>query len=460
MPRATSEKTRYTRFPSKPGTAFPSTNANLQPTEGLNLRLSSSEQSVPAKALSIMVVFFILSLFIPIRFNLGSLLLSPSRIVLLLTFLPCLILWISGKAGRRTLADACFMLLALWVAISLLMTEGVERLEFAGITAIEILTPYLIARCYIHSKAALISTFKLLFGISVVLAPVAAIESTTGIRVIASLLEPFFSVLPWGFYPPRLGLYRAQTVFEHSILYGSLMAFLFAPTYYIFRASGASAVRAFLLSSPILFATFFSLSAGAYLGLLVQVFLIGWQVTMRNLKNKWWVLLTLTILGYILVDILSNRTPFQVFSSYIAFDQHTAYWRVLIFKFGIENVWAHPLFGLGLGDWERPAWMYSASVDNLWLVFAMRHGIPGFLFLILGYLSALILIIRSTPPDQETSALRTALVFSLIGLGIAICTVHLWNATFQFAMFMLGAGQWVAQDAIRAKASGNSRKRT
>lgn len=446
MRRQLPRNSGYTRFPPTQTVEVATLEIDKGSRQSQQRRRPMAAEGLAKSAMPVVAAFFVASLFIPVRVDIGPLLLSPSRIVLILTIIPSFILWATGKAGRKNWTDVFIVLLAAWVAVSLFVTEGVGRLPFIGITTIELLAPYLLARCFIRDQGAFYATFRFLFVVAIILGPIAAIESASGIQVISRLLDPLFSVIPWGYYPQRLGLYRAQTVFEHAILYGVVMAFLFSPVFFSFWGRGYSAIMSGLLASPVLVATFFSLSAGAYLGLFVQFMLIGWFFVMGRFPRHWWLLLALVIVGYLIVDVLSNRTPFQVFSSYIAFDQHTAYWRVLIFRFGMENVWEHPLFGLGLADWARPAWMYSASVDNLWLVFAMRHGIPAFVLLSLGYLSAILYLARASVTDRRVSAMRMALVFSLVGLAVCICTVHLWNAALLFMMFMLGVGGWMATD--------------
>jgi len=64
---------------------------------------------------------------------------------------------------------------------------------------------------------------------------------------------------------------------------------------------------------------------------------------------------------------------------------------------------AHPVFGIGYGDWARPNWI-PASVDNFWLLTAMRHGVPG-----LGFLAAaFILVLFSNSEEAESTADRIA----------------------------------------------------
>ena len=91
--------------------------------------------------------------------------------------------------------------------------------------------------------------------------------------------------------------------------------------------------------------------------------------------------------------------------TYLTFNSGTAYWRLHIWNFGSAEVWRNPLFGIGLNDWARPSWMWTASVDNFWLLTAMRYGIPAFLLLVAGIAPNLVGIVR---PDLPTEALRDA----------------------------------------------------
>lgn len=435
----------YTRFPPKgpaepASTPLPEQTAAAPAVEANPRRLHVT--GVQEKSLNWLVSLLMWSLILPVIVNLGPLRLSPNRLILVLTIVPLAVMWLGGAAGRIRTADILVILSSLWFAISLVVYGGAPAIETAGITGIEVLGPYLMARCFIRTEAQYAKLIRTLYWIAVVLAPVAAIEAITGIRVLRALLDPFFVTFPYG-YNIRWDLIRAQAGFEHPILFGCFAAFLFSPVYFSLRMR-MSAVKAFIVALPIPVATFFALSMGAYLGLIIQFMLIGWAFVTRKLTARWYILSGLILFAYLFVDVLSNRTPFEVFISYLTFDTSTAYWRVLIFTYGLQNVWENPIFGLGLGDWFRPYFMYSSSVDNFWLLMAMRHGIPGFVLITAAYVAVMTALIRSKPSQTPVQVHRRALAFSLIGLGVAIITVHLWNATFVFFMFMLGAGAWMS----------------
>ena len=394
--------------------------------------------------LHLMPTILMLSIVMPIIINLAGLTLTSSRIVLVLTFIPVFVFWITGKAGRIRVADIMVVSCAAWTVIALLAVEGLARVNYAGIVAIEMLCPYLIARCYIRGEADYAALMRFFRWIAIFLAPAAMVEALTTKRLYVMLLDPVFHVLAKAPYEFRMGMSRAQVVFEHPILYGVYVATFCAPVYMVARAQGRSPFKSLIFVSPVVIATFFSLSTGAYLGLIMQMLFIAWAFIFQTNPKRWIILTALVALAYVVVSLLSNRTPFEVFISYLTFNSSTSYMRVLIFTFGMENVWINPLFGMGLGEWVRPSWMYASSVDNFWLVMAMRYGIPAFVLIALAYATTFATMMRARPASTAAGLYRDGHVFSLIGLATAMCTVHLWTASFVFMMFMLGAGLWVA----------------
>jgi hypothetical protein len=197
---------------------------------------------------------------------------------------------------------------------------------------------------------------------------------------------------------------------------------------------------------------FLGLSSGAWLAILLQVALIAWATIFDRIKWRWWLLMGLFALAYVVIDILSNRTPIRVFMSYATFSAHNAYWRGLIFEWGIANVLgsaekaipASPIFGIGMRDWIRPHFMNSGSMDNFWLVLAVRYGMPGFLLMAIGYAIVIGRVIRRDfSNDPVLSQIRRAWVFTFLGLTFTLCTVHVWGSVFSFVIFMFGSGVWL-----------------
>ena len=446
--------TRYTRFPpvqsratlveairpDPTGVRPGSFGSKPEPRPAPRQDRTSGRNSTPPlnqERLNPVVLLFILSLIVPVYFYLGSIRISPTRLVTLLAFGPLMASWMTGGCGRIRAADLLVITFAVWMMVTFLADSGASSPEYAVMSSIETVTPYFIARRYMRTEAQYATLVRLLLWIAVLLLPAAVAESFTGRRLYNTLFS-FLPTHPWANYEPRWGMFRAQTVFEHPILFGVFSAFLFSPVY-AWARSVASVKSALLRSLPVVGCTFFSLSAGAYMGLNIQGFLLLWGFTLQRITWRWKFLAALTVLGYVVVDLGSSRTPFQVFSTYLAFDPQTAYYRVLILRYGLENMWQHPILGMGLNDWVRPDFMYSASVDNFWLLQAMRHGIPGFLMMFGIYLLCLRQLVVARVASVAARRHREALAFSLIGLGLSIVTVHIWGATYALFMFMLGA---------------------
>ena len=133
----------------------------------------------------------------------------------------------------------------------------------------------------------------------------------------------------------------------------------------------------------------------------------------------------------------------KVFISYLTFSPQSAYNRILIWDYGTAEVARNPLFGIGFGDWARPVWM-SDSMDNFWLVTAVRYGLPALIFLA----SAIVLLAlrqaRANTNDVTVNRHRMAWLAIIIGMAVSGITVHLWNAVFAYFFFLIGTGAWMA----------------
>ncbi len=395
---------------------------------------------------TLLMTVFLIAILIPLRFNVGSFLLNPHRLFLVLMFIPLVINWISGKAGKVHAADFFMIGFVGWMAVSIVAVHGLTRIELIGMNTIETFGAYLAGRVFVRGPKDFDRLLKFLTLAMLIFLPAAVIESTTGIRVFAKIADAIGTTYNWVHnvpgYQKRLGMFRSQMVFEHPILYGVFASTTFAMLYYRMRPDGKTVYgyrRAILSFGN----TFFSLSSGAVLSISTQLGIITWDAIMRKVRHHWKILMGLTVLGYVVVDMLSNRTPMEVFISYAAFSPHNGYMRVNIFFFGMQNVWAHPIFGLGMGNWVRPGWMASSSVDNFWLLMAMRHGIPGFLFIALTFLATIIGLARAKVYDLRIINMRKGLVISLIGLAMSMTTVHVWGPAYAFVCFLLGAGHWM-----------------
>lgn len=388
-----------------------------------------------------LIVIFLLSLLTPIAGDLGTLRMTPYTAVLLVLFFPMLFMWMGRKHSPIILPDVLVMLFCLWSATAVIYNHGFElTTEAIGIQTLQTLGAYLLGRMLIRdhrSMRFMVATVTIALGIML---PFVIMESVTGVKMILRMASVLGNTFPDVVADKRWGLSRAQGAFEHPILMGTFCASVMSLAFYVWQGKGNFFLRK--LAAPVaVVSSMLSLSTGALLSLNAQFGLMAWGRIFRDNPARWKVLSTLLASMYIAVDVISNRTPFHVFVTYATFNQTSSYNRILIWQYGSAEALRHPFFGIGFGEWERPSFM-SGSMDNFWLVQAVRYGIPAFLMLA----GALIIITKrigaAQLPTESLRLARQGMVFSLIGFATAIISVHLWNASYVWFCFLMGACAW------------------
>ena len=392
--------------------------------------------------LSIWIWLFIIGLCIPLFIHIGPLRLSVYRIALLATFFPALFYWLSGRAGRIRLPDICVVGICLWSSLSFSVVHGFGQMyETIGIFWVETLGAYLLGRCFIRTPAAFYAMVRLFFWLGVLIIPFAIYELITAEDIILTLASKIGSTYYDNPMEPRLGFDRVQGPFAHQIHFGVFFLCLSGVVYYVLGYGLRWTARVGrMLMIALLGAT--SLSSGPLVALMAQLNMIIWDGVMTSYKQRWHILAGLSAAGFVVVDMISNRTPFHVVVEYLAFSKNTAYNRIRIWQFGTDNIFAYPLFGNGFNDWMRPYWM-SDSIDMFWIVGAVRHGIPVWiLWLALFFLIFLSVAYRRGLSDR-VSWYRTGYLITMFGLFMAGWTVHYWDVTYALFMFLLASGVWI-----------------
>ena len=151
----------------------------------------------------------------------------------------------------------------------------------------------------------------------------------------------------------------------------------------------------------------------------------------------------IAILGFLVVQFGSNQGAVKFFISHFTFDPQTGWYRVAIWDFGSASVLNHPLLGIGLADWERPRWMPSDSVDNFWLLTAMRYGIPSVVLLLGSCIWMMLAVARAKSADRSIEICRLAYLICMTTFLFVGVTIHFAHAIYAWFMFVLGSGAWL-----------------
>lgn len=404
-----------------------------------------------------LVLIYLIALFIPMEFQLGPLAMTPLRIYLLVLTPVLFVNLFTGRYGPLRVTDFLFCLYLVWVTISLTVNNPEMVIQNAGSTTMEYLGGYLVARAAIRDRTSFGGFCKLL-GVVIGLTIIPVLwEQVTGDAIMLKIIDSIPGVKSIAASPAekRMNLYRVQVAFPHAILYGLVCSTGISLTYVALKGELSNTGR-LLRTGLVSLCTFFSLSSGALLAIILHIFMIAWSRVFRNIRARWLILFVLIVMAYFVIDLLSNRTPMRVFLTYATFSATTAYTRLYIFEWGMVNVWANPLFGLGFRDWIRPEYM-GDSVDNFWLLTAMRFGIPAFLFLSIGFFLLIWTVgRRSFEGDAQMLRYRQGWVFTMVGLCFTLTTVHVWSGAYSFMAFLLGAGVWFLNERPRPDATSSA----
>lgn len=410
------------------------------------MSISHSATCQTARWAILSATLFVLLVCLPVRFWIGPIQMTTTRLFLATAALPLMIYWLRQSNLRRDPATWAFAAATLWAGIAISQTSPAHLIENTGALWLEMFCAYLLGRACIQNatdlkRVALVSGLALL-----VLLPLTVFETQTGAPPLIQALRalPLISSVEIVSIEPRLNLERAQVIFAHPIHFG-----LFATTCFTLALIGlgttSSLTLRVTLAGAALLSVFFALSSGPLLALIVQILLLAWVWVWGARAKSWLVLFGLLAVFYVIIDLASDRTPIRVFMSYATFSPHNAFWRGLIFEWGLVNIWNNPIFGLGFNDWERPSFMISGSIDNYWLATAMKYGLPGFVAIALGFAFAIRRAIRAEQGDLKS--LRLAWLITMISVILALCTVHVWTAIHTYLFFLLGAGQFNAHSS-------------
>lgn len=402
----------------------------------MSYRADSLERSTAIAGSSIrseyrwLILFFMLIILLPVQPSIGSVTLQTYKLGLLIFTIP-LIVKVATSDNRLTVPDVLILIFGIWCGMTLLIHHGNSRIPFAIITTIEFIGAYFAGRALMSTRASFRFALKAYLVIIIILMPIAFVENRSGVSIISDMFSRFVPVNPRAI-EERLGGFRAQSVFAHPIHYGLFSVSLFACLLYSFSTFRNRLIVTLL----VLASAFFAQSSAPLLALALQFGIISWSYIS---KDRWKTLVIISCSILIFLTIASDRGPVILLIEHLTLNPRTAWWRVHIWNFGIENVVNNPLWGIGLNEWERPVWLAS-TVDNFWLVVAMRHGIPAFLLLACALSIHIYLIIRQQNLSASMQSLRAGYLISIFGLMFTMSTVHLWGQIQIFVFYFLGAG--------------------
>lgn len=358
----------------------------------------------------------------------------PYRLFLLASFLYVLA---TASRGRIKLIWPDFLVIAAtgWIWLAMYMSSNLTDFFTASVAqTTDITLAYFFARAVFRTPRDVRIFLLLILPGIVITGVIVALESVLH----RHLMQPFFDSLVGSsaYYPfdERLGLMRARGPFPHPILAGVFFASLFSLYWF-------SGLRGWprLVGIASSFVSIFTVSSAALLAMTVSISLVGYNWLSKHIGNlSWRMFFIFSGLFIFATEIGTQSGSFNLIMRYASLNSQSAYHRVLIWRYGTENVEKNPWFGIGYAEWERPAWMGS-SVDHYWLLMAIQFGvIPPILIAIVTIGAVIALIRKSGRLDLSDREFVRGMAISMSVFALGIVSVSIWLQAQVWFYMLLG----------------------
>lgn len=404
-------------------------------------RNHGSTRVLPSRAtVPLLPALLVVGTLLPAEFSLrlGSMLLNMPRLFLLVAFPVLIARWFQSIGQSRAhvaISDLAILPAAVWMFVSVSMSEGVNRavvgssaliLEFAG--------SYFVTRTISLRPGQAVALARFTAGAIAVMAVVAPLDTLSGkyvVHEVANMLT--HANIDW-ILQTRKGLLRAQSTQDHPILLGCICCFGILLSVSVL--TGLARIAAIAGSTVGLFSALSSAPIG---GTILGLGLLAYRRYTPHFKYRWLLLELLLALGLGAANVISSD-PFGFIFQHFTLDPQTGWYRLLIWQVAGALVLQHPVFGIGLDDWQRASWM-PPTVDSVWLRTAMEFGIVG------SVLIAVVVIGACSRPTRPQGRIALSVEEQQLGLCLGIIaflyaylgfTVHFWGSTWILLGFFAG----------------------
>ena len=393
--------------------------------------------SISEVAIPFWVGMYLFVFLIPIEFSfyVGSLLITPTRLFLIIMAGPVLVT--SFVKHRFQSEDVFFVIFVAWVFLSYLYKHGLGGLEAIGQTFLELVISYCVARSYLTDYTQFRKLALVLSVIVAILGVLAIPEGVLHYRYLHEVPKMLTGFEYKHADDTRVGLLRAASTFEHPILFGLFCASSFAFAWFTFESTWTRGLHLVMT----LMATGLALTSAGLLILLLQVMLVIFERVTRGFGKR--TLVSAICLGIFIfsIEMTSDRGTVKLIGSWLTFNPETAYYRILQWEHSIDDVMRKPFFGIRLSEWTKPHWMVD-SIDNHWLLMALKSGMPSVLafWIMLVVISVKLYKKKRRVTDAKSQRLYMAWLIFISCMFLGAWTVAFFGKMQPIFLFLIGMG--------------------
>ena len=417
------------------------------------------DERVRVSLVPVLVVMYAALLPREMSFNVGGLAFYTDRIAYFI-IMPWVMYKLFKGAIRFVLPDFLVVISAVWAVVSLAMIYDWGRaLNTGGSQLLDSTVGYFLARISFRSLQDVRRALIVLAPGLAVIGFLLFLESVTHRFIVEPIAVAMFGRLHSFFHDSdyslmdanpalniRYGLWRAKANFSHSIHAGLYMTSMTA----LYWMSG---IRGWpgRMGRWAAFAGLFTMSSAAFGTMALSLFGMGFEWLRRQVRELSWRLAFLGVgLVLIVAQLTTNIGAIGFVTRYLTFNASTAFYRQLIWTYGLDSVWAHPWFGIGYEDYERPKWMVTGSIDAHWLLLAVRSGLITAVTLFIATVMAIwVLAVASNRVNKVDRHFYRGIAIALFAFGVGMFTVALWGNLQSWFNILLGMCVACAQHSYR-----------
>lgn len=353
--------------------------------------------------------------------------LTIGRVGILLLIVPAVTRLV--RAGRHMLAsDYLAFAVAAWMFTAAYYTSGPSAISSTGAESLEFLGGYLVARGFFFGPAAIhsfIQPFKIVTAYIVLLA---LFDNLAGRLIVQEMFSAVFG--SHALLSPDFRLYwvRAASTFDHPILLGTYCTVACG----IFLFSEQRPLSKMLWAGLCVFGCLLSLSSAPLLSCLIVLMLYLYNTALKQYSGRWRALQMCLATIVVVIMAVANH-PIGWIISHLTFDPVSGYFRMLIWDAAIQKIMESPMAGYAFGRLNHD--ILDTTVDSVWLVFALRFGLPMIILLVLTNIASILPVrgrFNGIMEDPSAPELRIAFTVAVVMLMFTGLTVHYWNYLWIF----------------------------
>jgi O-Antigen ligase len=358
---------------------------------------------------------------------------TPGRIAIFLFLVPALFAFFA-KPRHRVAPDFLILLTSAWMVGVTFMTDRSGSISSSVAEVVEFSGGYLVARAFFFGENGLQAFIQALKVVAIAIIVFAAFEHISGSYLVGNTVAAIWGD-PGAEADYRNGLLRARSAFPHPILYGTFCAVAGA----IFMYSETNRLSRIFYVGLCLFGTVLAMSSAPLISFFVAISVYSYDCVMKRYAWRWKLLTAAIVILLAAVFLTANRPTSWIIAN-LTLDPSTGYFRQATWDRAFYNIGLSPLTGYGFDAFGDPNEFFdNASVDSIWLVLAIRFGVPVVILILLASVTAFLPSKAHFPTgDTYMNDMRTGFTLVLVMFALAGLTVHFWHNIWIFWGMCIG----------------------